>query len=102
MLHASPRSLLFTGLRKTPAQLDYVRHKVLHMLGRAMSDELWEALQARSGYERTSRQRAPRAQPNIQPPSTSSVCPVTKLESSLAKKAIARATSSTSPRRLID
>ena len=47
-------------------------------------------------------QRAAGAQSNIQPPSTSSVWPLTKLESSLAKNAIARATSSTSPRRLID
>ena len=38
----------------------------------------------------------------IQPPSTSSVWPVTKRLSSPAKNAIARATSSTSPRRLID
>ena len=41
-------------------------------------------------------------QPRIQPPSTSSVWPVTKRLSSPAKNAIARATSSTSPRRLID
>ena len=43
-----------------------------------------------------------RAQLRIQPPSTSSVWPVTKPLSSPAKNAIARATSSTSPRRLID
>ena len=43
-----------------------------------------------------------RRQPRIQPPSTSSVWPVTKPLSSPAKNAIARATSSTSPRRLID
>ena len=47
-------------------------------------------------------QRAARAQFRIQPPSTSSVWPVTKRLSSPAKNAIARATSSTSPRRLID
>lgn len=31
--------------------LGYDRHEVLHMLGGAMSDELWEALQGRSGYD---------------------------------------------------
>jgi uncharacterized protein YbjT (DUF2867 family) len=44
----------------------------------------------------------PEAQLRIQPPSTSSVWPVTKPLSSPAKNATARATSSTSPRRLID
>jgi hypothetical protein len=47
-------------------------------------------------------QRAAGAQFRAQPPSTSSVWPVTKPLSSPAKKAIARATSSTSPRRLMD
>ena len=32
-------------------KLGYDRHEILHMLGAAMSDELWEALQGRSGYE---------------------------------------------------
>jgi hypothetical protein len=31
--------------------LGYDRHEILHMLGRAMSDELWDALQGRSGYD---------------------------------------------------
>ena len=32
-------------------KLGYDRHEVLHMLGAAMSGELWEALQGRSGYD---------------------------------------------------
>jgi hypothetical protein len=32
-------------------KLGYDRHEILHMLGRAMSGELWEALQGRSGYD---------------------------------------------------
>ena len=47
-------------------------------------------------------QRAAGAQSNIQPPSTSSVWPLTKLAVGAAKNAIASATSSTSPLRLID
>jgi Amidohydrolase len=51
---------------------------------------------------RRRRRRGRDRQPRIQPPSTSSVWPLTKPLSSPAKNAIARATSSTSPRRLID
>jgi Domain of unknown function (DUF1841) len=32
-------------------KLGYDRHEVLHMLGAAMSGELWEALQGRGGYD---------------------------------------------------
>jgi uncharacterized protein DUF1841 len=32
-------------------RLGYDRHEVLHMLGSAMSGELWEALQGRRGYD---------------------------------------------------
>lgn len=31
--------------------LGYGQHEILHMLGRAMSGELWEALQGRRGYD---------------------------------------------------
>jgi hypothetical protein len=34
-------------------KLGYDRHEVLHMLAAAMSGELWEALQGRSGYDQT-------------------------------------------------
>jgi Domain of unknown function (DUF1841) len=32
-------------------RLGYGRHEILHMLGAAMSGELWEALQGRRGYD---------------------------------------------------
>ena len=51
---------------------------------------------------RDRRRRRRGRHPRIHPPSTSSVWPVTKPASSPAKNAIARATSSTSPRRLSD
>jgi hypothetical protein len=45
-------------------KLGYDRHEVLHMLGRAMSDELFEALQGRSGYDRAAHVAALEALPD--------------------------------------
>lgn len=45
-------------------RLGYDRHEVLHMLGRAMSGELWEALQGRSGYDHAAHVAALEALPD--------------------------------------
>jgi hypothetical protein len=45
-------------------KLGYDRHEILHMLGRAMSGELWEALQGRSGYDHAAHVAALEALPD--------------------------------------
>jgi hypothetical protein len=45
-------------------RLGYDRHEVLHMLGAAMSGELWEALQGRRGYDHATHVAALEALPD--------------------------------------
>ena len=49
LIGADPPEVWATAQRLR--KLRYDRHEVLHMLGAAMSGELWEALQGRSGYD---------------------------------------------------
>ena len=49
LIGADPPEVWATAQRLR--KLGYDRHEVLHMLGAAMSGELWEALQGRSGYD---------------------------------------------------
>jgi hypothetical protein len=45
-------------------QLGYDRHEVLHMLGRAMSGQLWQGLQGPSGYDHAAHVAALEALPD--------------------------------------